>query len=541
MPRGGLAASRTESGLKAASTILDGMDIPRFASAAVSLTAALVLLGPAVANAAGNASAADPPPGGVPGVPVPTLTWTDCGDGVYQCAPAEVPLDYRQPSGKKITLQVRRWPAANPANRIGTLFIHAGGPGSSGWDWVSSFAPSTPQEIRDRFDIVGYDPRGVQRSHAVSCLDTPAYKAQWAQVSTRPHPAAFDTAVRLAAEWDAACQKYSGDLLPFLGAEYLARDLDVLRAAVGDSTLTLHAQSYATYVGTIYANLFPTRTRAVVLDGGYDPYKYRDDPYAYDYGQYIATERAMFRFLDWCASKWPDCAFGSAGSTPQSLALKIRAILDDLDANPILDANGAVHVNGATMLSELTFRLNGGTRRWAALGADLVAAQSRTGPLMYAIGDSDTRFNATNVSVECADRVYPNDLAELRARLAKAANDAPLTAPGMAYGPPAYDHTHAPACMQWPAKRLSRYAGTYEARGSSPMLVFGNTGDPDTPYADSVALADILANGHLVTWVGEGHTARRKSACAEAYMYEFYLRLAVPPAGATCTDPPIPM
>src|SRR5687767_13035683 len=218
----------------------------RFASAAVSLTAALVLLGPAVANAA----AADPPPGGVPGVQVPTLTWTDCGDGIYQCTPADLPLDYRQPSGKKIKLQLRRWQAANPATRIGTLFLHAGGPGSSGWNWVSSFASSSPQEIRDRFDIVGYDARGVQRSQAVSCLDTPAYKAQWAQVSTRPHPAAFDTAVRLAHEWDTACKKQSGDLLPFIGAENQARDLDVLRAAVGDPKLTLHSESYATYVGT---------------------------------------------------------------------------------------------------------------------------------------------------------------------------------------------------------------------------------------------------------------------------------------------------
>ena len=517
------------------------MNIPRIASASLAATAALVLLGSAVANAAARAPAAEPPPGGVPGVPVPALTWTDCGDGVYQCTPAEVPLDYRQPSGKKIKLQLRRWPAANPAARIGTLFIHAGGPGSSGWGWVSSFASSSPQEIRDRFDIVGYDPRGVQRSQAVSCLDTAAYRAQWAQVSTRVGPGSFDTAVRLGAEWDAACEKYSGEVLPFIGAQNQARDLDVLRAAVGDPKMTLHAESYATFVGTVYANLFPTRTRAVILDAGYDPYKYATDPYAYDYGQYIATEQAMYRFLDWCANKWPDCAFGSAGSTSASLALKIRAILDDLDANPILDPNGAVDVNGATMLSELTFRLNAGTRRWVALGADLKAAQSRTGPLMYAIGGSDTTFNAANVSVDCADRVYPSDLNELRTRLAKAANDAPLTAPGMAYGPPAYDQTHAPACVRWPAKRHSRYTGPFEASGSAPILVFGNTGDPDTPYADSVALANTLENGHLVTWVGEGHTARRKSACTEAYMYEYLLRLAVPPAGTTCRDAPIPM
>ncbi|MEJ3744111.1 alpha/beta fold hydrolase [Actinomycetes bacterium KLBMP 9797] len=516
------------------------MNLPRIASASLAATAALVLLGTGVANAALDVSAADPPPGGVPGVTVPALHWTDCGDGVYQCAPAQVPLDYRQPAGKQVTLQLRRWPAANPATRIGTLFLHAGGPGSSGWSWVSSFASSSPQEIRDRFDIVGYDPRGVQRSQAVSCLDLTAYRAQWAQVSTRPTPTAFDRAVKLAQEFNAACQANSGAVLPYLGADHQARDLDLLRAAVGDPKITLHAESYASYLGTVYANLFPSRTRAVILDAGYDPYKYANDPYAYDYGQYLATEAAMYRFFDWCAAKPSDCAFADAGSTAADLAAKVRAIMDDLDANPIRDANGAVSVNGATMLSDLTFRLNSGTRRWVVLGADLRAAQSRTGPLMYAIPQGDATFNAANVSVECADRVYPKSMATLRAKLAKAAADAPLTAPGMAYGPPAYDQTHAPACVQWPAQRLSRYTGPYEAKGSAPILVFGNTGDPDTPYADSVALSQILANGHLVTWVGEGHTARRKSACTEAYMYEFLLRLTVPPAGTTCTDPPIP-
>ncbi|WP_433361076.1 alpha/beta hydrolase [Actinoplanes sp. CA-142083] len=219
---------------------------------------------------------------------VPTLAWEDCGDGVHECTPAQVPLDYRYPGGTQLTLQLRRWKAADPDARIGTLFIYAGGPGSSGWDWVRSFATSATQEIRDRFDIVGFDPRGVHRSQ------------------------------------------------PVVAAEF------------------------------------------------------------------------------------------------------------------------------------------------------------------------------------------------------------PLTGPGMAYGPPAYDQTHAPACLQWAAARLSRYTGSYRAHGSAAILVSGNTGDPDTPYADSVALARTLENGHLITWQGEGHTARRKSACVERYMYEYLLREVVPPEGTVCRDAPIP-
>jgi pimeloyl-ACP methyl ester carboxylesterase len=506
------------------------MRYPRSFSAGVAAAAALMVLCPSPVSAA-----SEPPPGGLPHVTVPTLAWTDCGDGTYQCTPAQVPLDYHRPGGTRLTLQLRRWPAADPAARIGTLFIYAGGPGSSGWGWVQTFATSVTQEIRDRFDIVGFDPRGVQRSQAVSCLDGPAYQAQWTDVRTRPRPASFAITVRLAREFNASCQAHSGAVLPYLGTKSQARDLDLLRAAVGDPKLTYFGGSYATYVGTVYANMFPQRTRALVLDSGYDPEKYANDPYAYDYGQYRAVEEAMHRFLTWCTATPDQCAF--AGGDPES---KLRAILDSLDANPIRDAAGAVTVNGATLLSELTSRLNSGTRKWSELGTDLTLAESRTGALMYTVSQSDAAFNAVNVSVECADRVYPRGRTELANRLAKAAADFPLTAPGLAYGPPAYDQTHAPACLQWPAARHSRYTGSYHARGSAPILVFGNTGDPDTPYADSVTLAHTLANGHLVTWAGEGHTARRKSACAEAHMYEYLLRLTVPPAGTVCTDAPIP-
>jgi pimeloyl-ACP methyl ester carboxylesterase len=513
------------------------MRYPGFSSACLAAAAMLVLLSAHQVDAA-----ADLPAGGLPGVAVPVLAWTDCGDGIHQCTPAQVPLDYRRPGGTRLTLQLRRWPAADPAARIGTLFIYAGGPGSSGWEWVETFATSTSQEIRDRFDIVGFDPRGVHRSRPVSCLDGPAYRAQWARAATRPGPGAFGTAVRLARSWNAACRAHSGDLLPYIGTESQARDLDLVRAAVGEPKLTYFGLSYATYVGTVYASMFPRRTRALVLDAGYDPEKYANDPYAYDYGQYQSTETAMYRFLGWCAATPDQCAFASGIPAPTTagLAAKVHAILDSLDANPIRDATGRAGVNGATVLAELTSRLNGGTRQWVALGTNLHLAESRTGPLMYAVSQADAASNAVNVSVECADRLYPPGLPQLRKRLAKVAADFPLTAPGMAYGPPAYDQTHAPACLHWPAARHSRYTGSYRAHGSAPILIVGNTGDPDTPYADSVALSHILENGHLVTWEGEGHTARRKSACAEAHMYEFLLRVTVPPAGTVCRDAPTP-
>jgi pimeloyl-ACP methyl ester carboxylesterase len=504
----------------------------KFARLALTVVSCVAMASVSVAS--NTASAGEQPPGGVPGVPIPTLEWTDCGDG-YQCAAADLPLDYRNLAGPTITIQLRKWPAADPSRKIGTLFLHSGGPGGSAWDWTSEFAPTTPQEMQDRFDIIGFDPRGVRRSRAVQCIDPAPYREQYAQTSTRVHPGSFDDAVRFATEFDQACKERSSALLPYIGTEAVARDLDVLREAVGDEKLTFFGLSFGTYVGTVYANMFPQRTRALVLDGPYDPNKYANDPYQYDYDQFVAVDKALHRFFDWCTATPSQCEF--SGGDPEA---RFRAIMDDLDANPIRDASGAVTVNGATFLQDALFRLNGGTRDWSRIGTNLALAENREGPLMYVISDSDVVFNAANVSVECADKVYPTGLNELRRRLTRVSQVAPLTAPGQAYGPPAYDQTHGPACSQWTAERKSIYRGPYTARGSAPILVVGNTGDADTPYPHAVALTKTLKNGHLVTWVGEGHTARRKSACAAAYMYEYLLRVTVPPAGATCTDAPIP-
>ena len=157
-------------------------------------------------------------------------------------------------------------------------------------------------------------------------------------------PGGFGAAVRFARQWNTACQAHSGDLLPYIGTEFQARDLDLLRAAVGDPKLTYLGGSYASYVGTVYANMFPQRTRALVLDSGYDPEKYANDPYAYDYGQYQSTEAGMHRFLRWCAATLDECAFASGTPAPTAagLAAKIRAVLDSLDTYPVRNAAGAV-------------------------------------------------------------------------------------------------------------------------------------------------------------------------------------------------------
>jgi hypothetical protein len=207
----------------------------------------------------------------------------------------------------------------------------------------------------------------------------------------------------------------------------------------------------------------------------------------------------------------------------------------DLDDQPVRDAHGNVLANGATLTYQIMFALNGGRSSWRQIAKDLSAAQQRSGSYVDSMG-SRSNFFAANVSVECADRVYPPSKLLLPSRLALAVASSPRTGPVAAYGPPGYDHSHANACQQWPAKRASRYAGPWNAHGSEPILVVGTTGDPDTPYQDAVTLAATLENGYLLTFVGEGHSGFAHSSCSRAAEAAYLIKLILPQNGARCID-----
>jgi pimeloyl-ACP methyl ester carboxylesterase len=503
------------------------------------VTAAGMILAVALLSATltGTVSAAeDPsPPGGLPGVQVPSLSWKDCTntDNGFQCATAQVPRDYRNLGRGSLSLSLKRHLATDFTHRIGSLFVNPGGPGGSAADFVSSVVSRLPAEVASRFDVVGFDPRGVAGSGQVTCMTAEESQQVWAGVSASIQPGAFERGQRAAEQFNAACQTRSGDLLPYIGTEYVARDMDLLRAAVGDKKINYFGVSFGTFIGTVYANLFPTRIRVMALDGAYDPEAYANNTYKYDYWQYVALEGALDRFLDWCAGS-PDCAFGHGDPVAA-----YDALVSDLNVNPVRDAHGTVVANGATLTYRVMFALNGGRPGWLGIAKNLSAAQQRGGSYVESIG-SRSNFFAANVSVECADRVYPRSKLLLHYRLALSTASAPRMGPVAAYGPPGYDHSHANACEQWPATRASRYAGPWNAHGSAPILVVGTTGDPDTPYQDAVTLAATLENGHLLTFVGEGHSGAAHSACSRAAEVAYLIDLTMPQDGARCTDDPPP-
>ncbi|MFI1723473.1 alpha/beta hydrolase [Streptomyces sp. NPDC020489] len=463
--------------------------------------------------------------------PVPTLDWADCQGG-FECANAAVPLDYRQPDGATLTLAVIRKKATDQAARKGTLFLQPGGPGNSGVDFVRNNYADLPAAMRDSFDVFGYDVRGVGRSRQVQCFDDPTYTAAVTAAKGAPGPGAYDAAVRQAAQFDQACVDNSGDLLPYVGTEYVARDIDLLRQALGEEQLTYYGRSFGSYIGTVYASLFPDRVRALALDGAYDPERYANKPYAYDRTQYLALDGAMGRFLDWCAADQATCGFGDGD--PRAAFEKLKA---DLDANPVVTASGG-KANGYTLVYRLMFNINEGKVIWPAFGEALRKAQQRdnTSFLLRPPSPASFDFLGPNVVVECVDKAYPSSLDRLKREVTTNARIAPLLGPAMAYGPPTYDHQHATACVQWPGEQVSRYGGPFHADDSAPILVLGTTGDPDTPYRDAVALSRELDNGRLLTFEAEGHTAFGRSACATDAVTSYLVDLKVPKRGTTCAD-----
>ncbi|WP_411107604.1 alpha/beta hydrolase [Streptomyces sp. cmx-4-9] len=489
------------------------------------LVAVTALVGAAPGAATATAPAAPP---------VPVLSWGPCtgdqGDG-FECATALVPLDHRRPAGPTIPLAVTRRPAADPAHRTGVLLLHPGGPGNPGVDFARNSYDALPASLRDAFDVVGYDMRGVARSGQVECWNDQEYAAAVDSARGVPGPGALGTAVRQGLDFATACRQRSGDLVPFLGTGSNAKDIDLLRQALGEEVLSFYGRSFGSYVGTVYAAQFPQRVRAMVLDGAYDPRRYADLPYAYDTGQFVALDAAVGRFLDWCAREAAACGFGDGRPREAFEELK-RA----LDADPVVTASGRP-ATGYTLAYRLMFNINSGKEVWPYLGEALRAAQARqTSFLLSPPSPASFDFLNVNTAVECADRVYPTSRLLLGTLVGAHVAAAPLLGPAIGLGPPTYDHNHAPTCAQWPAERPSRFEGSYRAAGSAPILVLGTTGDPDTPYQDAVALAGTLENGRLLTFAAEGHTGYNRSACISALVNDYLAHRALPARGTVCAD-----
>lgn len=474
--------------------------------------------------------------------PAARVAWTSCGGGL-ECGSVPVPMDYAHPGGPTISIALIRRPAADQAHRIGSLFFNPGGPGNSGvWLIRTSDRAEYDEALDRRFDYVGFDQRGVAASTSVRCFTSAAEQQRaGAGVPEFPVSAAeqrrYLTQVRALTD---RCRTRVGSLLPYLSTEYAARDLDRLRAAVGDEQLTYLGLGYGSVLGATYANLFPTRVRALVLDGVTDPVAYTQGLVTWMTGAVRDTEQVFAGFARSCAVAGPRlCALAGHGDVRR----RIAALLARLRVAPVPAPDTRVPsvLDYATTQSTI-FGLLSDTGQWPVLAIGLTAAERGDGSvLLNAIAngaasqpgaepgtDYDNTAEARS-AILCADSPAPRDPRRWPALVRQLGQISPTAAGplGWPVGLP---------CATWPARAVSRYTGPWNARTSHPVLLVGVTHDPITPMAGARRLARLMGpSAVLLTHDGFGGTSfAQRSTCTLTAEARYLVQGTLPAPGTVC-------
>ena len=487
--------------------------IARLVARALSLFVALVGVTGSVATPATADASTDAPS---------TLAWRSCHGGDVECARLSVPLDDTNPADPRVIhVALERVAARDPERRIGSLIVNPGGPGAPGATFAPGIAGSLPAEVQDRFDIVGFDPRGTGKSAGVDCGDN--YDSLYAldfDPDTPQERQALDDANRALVE---SCVRRDGERLRFLTTDRAARDMDRIRVALGDDRLTYLGYSYGTLLGAQYAAQFPDRVRALVLDGAVDPAL---DGRTSQLAQAEGFERSIDLFLESCARR-PSCAF-HGGDDPGAAYDALRARVDQ---HPLPAGRGR-RLNGTLFDIGIAQLLYGGESSWPEVADVLAAAEDRDGSAL--LGDADAytgrRDDGTYddlqesfLAIGCADGPPVDGIEGMRAIEQEAAKVAPRLGRSVV--------NNSLACAFWPV--AAPPALPLHAPGAPPILVIGTRNDPATPLSGARALARELGSGVLVIASGAQHTAFASgNACVDRAV-ERYLVDARPPSDGT--------
>ncbi|HMI88712.1 MAG TPA: alpha/beta hydrolase [Polyangiaceae bacterium] len=466
-------------------------------------------------------------------VPIPVLAWTDCADG-FQCATAAVPRDYSHPRGPKTNLAVTRLPARNAAQRIGSLFVNFGGPGGTAVDSLQAFGALLFESLNERFDIVGFDPRGVGQSESpIDCQLNQETQGIYAQPFTTPERLQ-GFAARARNLVDACVRNNSETTLRYASTANGARDMDTLRAAVGDAKLSYLGFSFGTFLGATYASLFPGNYRALVLDGALDADQYINRPSEHLLVQTAGFERALDRFFEACAANQTAC-LGFGGTDP-------HAAFDDLvaraNAAPIAAAGDDPRpVDGDDIIWVASNAIYA-KQLWPALAQALVAARDGDGTLVRQRSNGSYGRNPDGSYDPGLDRYFA--LSAIEQRYTSSDVETYLDAGKASWA--MFDHAYwntgyseLPLGL-FPVHAQGVFRGPFRTSASSPtILVVGTTYDPATPYREAIRLVAQLRNARLLTMQGDGHTAYGgNSACIDAAVEAYLNQGAVPAAGTAC-------
>jgi pimeloyl-ACP methyl ester carboxylesterase len=442
-----------------------------------------------------------------------------------------VPRDYADPGGATITLALARKPARTPAARIGSLVMNPGGPGNSGVSDLPAELRSLTATLQNRFDIVSWDPRGIQRSAPVHCSDPKAKPSTGGgggdggsvidPAPTKPEDQqTLADAYRGAGE---ACLRWSGDLLRHVGTNSTAEDLERIRIALGEDKLTFIGHSAGTLLGAVYADRYPQHVRAFVLDGPIDPSLTLDQM---TLAQAVGFESALRSFFAWCdataSCRWRP---GNPDRTAAFLALMDRIRQQPLKASGNRIVGVDTFVNG--VMSRLTAR-----SKWPSLGDALAAAERGDGSPLATLASNYQNAGASNAadarqSIICLDHPAPRELSAYPALAEASKAKAPVFGPVFTWA--------ALSCGMWPVPATLAPKPT-RAAGAPPIMVVGTTGDPATPQVWAEALAGQFELGVLVLRKGAEHVAYYYSSCVRGLVDAYIVNGKAPASGTTCAS-----
>jgi pimeloyl-ACP methyl ester carboxylesterase len=461
-----------------------------------------------------------------------SLAWTKCGDGL-ECATLAVPVDWSQPAGPQVALALARLPAKDQRHRLGSLVINYGGPGDPGTESLRLGASSVPAEIRQRFDLVSFDPRGTGASRPISCVDDATYDRVLAQDPTPDTPdqlLTFYNGTNGPVDLVQACINKQGAWLAQVGTRNTARDLEALRVAIGEPKLTFLGYSYGTVIGAVYAQLYPDRVRAMVLDGAVN---LSDSASSELHDNAVGFEQALDAFVADCAAH-TSCPFHQRGNSRAALE-QLRQRFESGRQLPVGDGRQA----GATLFylalaSGLYDRSNG----WPFLAKALAGAERGSGSGLASLADAlsgrgpDGHFNDLQealAAIRCDDRHDPlMSFTDFQAMYSQYGQQFPIFGAFLASSPLGCD-------PRLPAPPASEQVGDVRVNAAPPILIVGTTGDPATPYTGALDLQQRLRGSRVLTLVSTEHAGYGKGiTCVDGPVDRYLLGRVLPPAGQRC-------